>query len=516
MVPVGFVLMLVRAAFSAGAKSKQGSPAGLSSQSTQVTSAGLGVFLLYLFYVLFVYPMALIPTSRFLDASSFPEEMKKWGFPFVAVASLYAVTVFPRWLAWRVLGPTRIAPLGESALILSLFLRHRDRRGACELYKARFTRKWDRRRPATSPWTIAAAALQAEREGDPARADALFGLLGRSSRKVRFPRRARVLAAESLAASAARRGEWERVRTYAANGGRMARFLSRLAAVHLGQPVAKPILLLTWAMAPGRIAAFPLLRNALAILSSPTPELQVPTDEPGEPILQGDGRSVPLAHLRLLARVASGRPVTTGEVESLARAWDAELSPAAGAHLVRRALALGGQNLADLPQMFRESIFAELKILAEVAQGTWSGAQEAGGENDPAAPLARRRVHRAFEDVREEVDAFGRRAEPEAKCRPFATPMEELERWLGFRARVERLERVGGETALQTAWHNGLRVTVCNWPIYLSHQRDADANASWAVFLMDGWSIELAKRMGDEQIVDFSSKNAERVKRSLT
>ena len=215
-----------------------------------------------------------------------------------------------------------------------------------------------------------------------------------------------------------------------------------------------------------------------------------------------------LTHLHLLSRAATGLPVTTAEVESLARAWSDELTPAAGADLVRRGLELGGQSLADLPQVLEKSIFAELEILAEVAQGAWSTTQE--GEGDPAAPLARRRVHRAFENVREEIEAFDRPAEVDADSRQMAFALEELERWLGFRARVEQLERVGGEEALATAWHNGLRTTACNWPVFLSRQRGPDAR--WAAFLMHRWSLELATRVGDEAIAALSGKNAEGIR----
>ncbi len=136
-------------------------------------------------------------------------------------------------------------------------------------------------------------------------------------------------------------------------------------------------------------------------------------------------------------------------------------------------------------------------------------------EGDPAASaasaasLARHRLHRAFEDVQQEVLAFGRRAEPTAKCRPFGSPMEELERSLLLRIRIERLGQVGGEPALRTAWHNGLRETICNWPVFLHEQRGDDA--VWVAYLLYRWSYELAERVGDEEITELSWRNASRV-----
>jgi hypothetical protein len=535
-VPLGFLFLLLRIlAWMVAAKKKKGSPTDApASPPAKDTLANLGALLLHVFVL---YPLALLPAIAIADWKLSDAALLTL-VPAASCAGLFAATFLPHWLAWRLLGPSRAAPLGRFVLRTGLFARSGYRAAASELYKARFLSGWDRRIPPASPWTIAAVALQAESEGNPARADALFGLLGRSSKQLRYPGRARTVAAEALAGAAARRGEWERVRARAVRGGRGTWFLSRLAALQLDGPdgrISKPLLILTWALAPGRIAAYPWLRSALA--AEATLPAQPPASEPGfesqesqesqerqerqerqgSPGSQGsqaiEGMAPALAHLHLLARAAAGLPVTTGEVETLARAWAEESSPAAGADLIRRGLALGGQNLADLPERLRQSIFAELEILAEVAQGAWSSSLEAHPENDPAAPLSRSRVHRAFEDVEEEVDAFGRRAEPEAKCRPFASPLEELERWLDFRARVERLERIGGEPALTTAWHNGLRIPVCNWPIYLYHQRGAAAG--WTAFLMDGWSIELATRMGDEEILGFSSKNAERIRSLL-
>ncbi len=505
---VWVILLLLRIFWSVAQKDKTGSGSSAAPRGSRFGGVNLGVLVLYL---LFVYPLVLTMLAALLMVNADLPSWAQWiAVPVVLAGGLFAVTLLPHWLAWRVLGPWRLAPLGRLFLAVALYRTAGDRAGARELHRARFGRDWDRCLPPASLWTIAGAALQAEDEGDAERADALLGALLRLPPKTRLPQRAIAVAAEGLAGAAAQRRDWEGASERAAAGrGRGTRFLRLAAAPHLGQPVSRSALLLAWALAPGRIAAFPLLSSALALAApeaagaSLEPAAAAASEEAVDPAVRGPH----LAHLLLLSRAAAGRPVETREVEALARAWSSTLTATAAAELLKRGLELGGQGLSDLPESIGGSIFAELELLAEVAEGEWSPEEE-----EFAGRLVRQRVDRAFADVEEEVAAF-HREEAGHPSRQMTFPLKELERWLDFRARVEQLERLGGESALAAAWHNGLRTTACNWPVFLSRQQGGDAY--WAAFLMHGWSADLAARLGDEEIAALSAKNAEGVRRHL-
>ena len=62
--------------------------------------------------------------------------------------------------------------------------------------------------------------------------------------------------------------------------------------------------------------------------------------------------------------------------------------------------------------------------------------------------------------------------------RDFGPPLSELEKWLLLRGAAERLEADAGFDVLVTAWHNGLGIAACNWPVYL--ERRYGEQAIWA------------------------------------
>ncbi|HEY8019692.1 MAG TPA: hypothetical protein VIH93_01235 [Thermoanaerobaculia bacterium] len=468
---------------------------------------GTANFYLALFYLFCVSPFVVIPVTE--QAGRLPSFwMAAILAPVLLAAGGYTMLVFPHWLAWRVCGPWRVPLLGRLPLFLAIRFRLADRQGAAELYAARFGRGWDRRLPATSPWTLAAAAWQAETAGDPPRADLLLSGLRRVPPKTRIPRRARAIAAEGLAWAAAGRGEWERARDRAsASGGRGVGLVRRIAEAHLGESVSRGALLAAWALAPGRIAAFSSLRAALALAGRASANTATGLLAASARLAAPSVIGPHLAHLQLLARAVAGRPVSASDVLRLASAWTPELDGGKGAELVRRALELGATDLSDLPQDLERSILAELDALAEVAEGGWSGE-----DGEVAARLRQQRAHRAFEAVREEVEAFDRGKGRDARRR-MTFPMDELERWLTLRERVERLVKVGGGDALATAWHNGLRAMACNWGVFLVEERGPEAQ--WAAALMHDWSRQLAERVGDEEIATLSASNLQIVRKAL-
>jgi hypothetical protein len=120
-----------------------------------------------------------------------------------------------------------------------------------------------------------------------------------------------------------------------------------------------------------------------------------------------------------------------------------------------------------------------------------------------SAELINRGRHRLFQAVAAYSEGF-----PDAGSisRPLKSPLEEWEDWVRFRAAVHRLERNGGAESLATAWHNGLRLTAWNWPVYLERAKGEDAR--WACRVMHTWVADLAERLRDEEAAKVTRENA--------
>jgi hypothetical protein len=490
-------------------------------RGARVGPANLGLLALY---ALLLYPWPIVLAVAMIDVA--PEAAWSWAAALALLAgAVYLITVLPHWLAWRVLGPLGAVRLGRACLVIGIFNTAGNRLGARALFAARFGGAEDWRGAPASPWTAGALALASEAAGDAERADALQLLLaGMPSRAARVPRRARAVIGEALAWGALRRGDWAGARRRARlAGGRGGFAVQAYAEAHLGVATRAPRLLLGWLSAPRRRVALPALRAALAALAAwqaaPAPlaalgmALTAPAPpDPGvsqaSPAREEGAGGPRLAHLRLLARAAAADPLPAAAVEELVRAWEEQLTPAAGAALVRRAMELGGQEIADLPAVLHGAIRDELELLAEVAEGPWSRA-----ESVALGGLAQQRRSRAFAAIEAEIEAFRAKADG-LPCRPLSTPLEELDRWLLLRQQVERLAQAGGDDALATAFHNGLGVTACNWPVYLVQQRGR--GAGWTAYVMHLWSAELASHMADDELATLSRKNARAVAARLT
>ncbi|HXO26074.1 MAG TPA: hypothetical protein VOA80_01905 [Thermoanaerobaculia bacterium] len=486
----------------------------------RVGPANLGLVFLY---TLFLYSWPIVLAVTVIDVA--PDEAWSWAAALALLAgAVYVITVLPHWLAWRVLGPLGAVRLGRACLVMAIFSTPGNRLGARALFAARFGRAGDWRPAPASPWTAGALALESEAEGDAERADALQLLLAGMPSRTRAPRRARAVIGEALAWGALRRGDWAGARRRARLGGGRGGFaVQAYAGAHLGVATGAPRLFLGWLSAPRRRAGLPALREALAALAAwraapaPLTALGIALTAPAPPEAgrsqaspaREEGAGGPqLAHLHLLARAAAAQPLPASAVEELARAWEEQLTPAVGAALVRRAMELGGQEIADLPAILHGAIRDELELLAEVAEGPWSRA-----ESVALGGLAQQRRSRAFAAIEAEIEAFRAKSDG-LPCRPLSTPLEELDRWMLLRQHVERLAQAGGDDALATAFHNGLGVTACNWPVYLEQQRGS--GAGWTAYVMHLWSAELASRMGDDELATLSGKNARLVAARLT
>jgi hypothetical protein len=369
------------------------------------------------------------------------------------IGSVFALGWGPQWLAWRVLGPR--GWVGTASFLLKMAIhRHAfDRVGAVALLRELYgTGSSGLDRVPVSAWTACALAARFERQGDPLRAGAQIAALRRLPGDARVSRGLRVYGIEPLAALAAARGDWwEVVRRTGLGRGRRVRRLDRLARTHLDQP------------------------PAVGLTAEESPWLR---------------------HLRLLDAAARGEPFEVREVLALAAAWEAPLAPAERARLHQRGLELGARDAAHAGETLLGRVLDELDLLLSAARGSWS----APGEGAVETELRRRYRERLFERLAEREPFFST-----ADGRPGLAPCDEWEEWVRFRADVDRLEALGGEEALHTAWRSGLS-RAGSWAVYLHNRYEADA--AWATYTMFVWTVEMARIVGDPNTEEIFSNNA--------
>jgi hypothetical protein len=488
MFPIGPLIWLLIWLFRALRGSGGGQPASGKSQATQMTVGPAIVIILYIFFL--ALPLALLGMVQAMSRlDSLPLAFLGFGL------GIYLPFASPHWLAWRVLAPLGWLRAAKACLWLACHAETGGRRGALQLVDAAYRPDWRPGRGGVTPWTVLALALKAEAEEDPERADRLLEGLGRSGRLSNRFLRSRGM--ELVAWPAARRGDWTRVRRRVElGGGRGVRLLRRLAAAHLdGVPPPAAALWLAWALAPQRRQTFPFVQAALVPRRVGAP---APAAEAVEPPDQQTG-NVWLRHLRLLARGAAGRTIRVDELEELAGQWEEALAGDGQARILSRGLELGVQGVAAAAAALRSSLVAELEALAEVAEGRWSAAAGEG----LAGHLRSHQIEGILALLELEMKGFTAAG---GLARELDPPGVELERWHRFRRHVDRLVAVGGHDALTTAWFNGLRYVICNWPFFLGKAYGKEA--ALACGEMHRWSATVARRLRDEEIHRISSANA--------
>jgi hypothetical protein len=410
------------------------------------------------------------------------------------LAPAWLFVLCPTWIAWRAPARFRRRLLMRVACWLSPLVRARDLRGIEVFLEVAGDRPFPAPRlvPADA-WTALAAALQAERQGDPARADLIVDALAHLPSGARVPWLARVHGVEPLVLAAVRRGDWTAVARRAVVGrGRVVQLFELVAAGQLGCPIQPSTLWLRWALAPGRRRNWPLVRALAARQQAPvsvTPAPAVGIDDRPTVV---DPR---LRHLRLLARAARGEAVAMDEVFALAGAWRGHLDRAALARLQARALELEVRDGAGHARALRATVLEELALLATGAEGQLPSADDTlGGQ---VAALARRRLCEVVEAALASL-ATDRLAR--------AHPLEAWERWLSLRALLERVEQQAGDVALTTLWHGGLRNTVWNATCALYNEHGA--RAAWVAQSMFAWVADRADCLGDLSTALVNRENA--------
>lgn len=208
-------------------------------------------------------------------------------------------------------------------------------------------------------------------------------------------------------------------------------------------------------------------------------------------------------HVHLLASAVAASSVPMGDVLRLAETWEGALDRQREAEWLARGLELEARAPGEAWEEIRSGVLRELDLLLDAAEGAWP---KDGPEM--AAELLQRRRSRMLETLIRWTDSFPNDG---GVGRPLRPPLEEWEDWLAFRGHVLRLAAACGQEALETAWHNGVRLTACNWPVHL--HRVHGQRARWAAWVMYLWSSWLAAWVGDEEIKTLSQKNLQIVAR---
>lgn len=464
-------------------------------QTTAPTSQGTGTQVATghaLFFFLICFPLAA--GAALYVATRSPDD---WDV-LVFVLTLFFLCRAPYWLAWRILGPFGLPVLGRLVLYLAPTLALEVFQGNHELFSAAFGGKPKPERWAATPWSFFVIALRRESEGNVEGIDQLLELLAARPPR-RLPRRLRAQGVELLTWPAIRNGDWEEAQRRLAPGrGRGVRLLRRLAAAHT--PSAGPgskapsafLLWLAWLLAPERRYTLALVRSALARKPASGARRVVPA-------AGGDG--LWQRHLQLLARAAAGRAVSVADVAALAEGWEAVLGRKGYMRLVIRAAELGAPDAQAAAAALKPAVEAELEALAETVEGEWPEPARPG----LVAKLRGRRLDRLFAAVHAEVEPF-QGHNFASFPRKLDAPLAEMERWLQLRLSLRRLLSSNAE-ALPTAWHNGLRLAACNWPVYLLQSHGAAAY--WACREMSAWCETLAREVDDQEIVKLSHGNSQ-------
>ena len=216
--------------------------------------------------------------------------------------------------------------------------------------------------------------LQAERQGDFARAQLILDALTNLPQECAFSSLARRHGVEALVQSAWKRQDWHALLAYASLGrGRVIELLTLLAQSQLGQPVLPWNLWLCWATAPLRRATWRATRAAAARQKVPAQVIPAPATPPPSAgdVISDLSRPVDvrLRHLSFLAAASRGETIVAREVMTLASLWRSPLEPAALAHLAARALELDVRSGSRQAESLRESVLDELTLLATSSEG---------------------------------------------------------------------------------------------------------------------------------------------------
>lgn len=508
-------------AWRAAQKKKQAATSAPPPQATEITWRACVLFLVHAFLYVWLAGLLGASSEHVLETwlTAHGDWLRAAGIDALVLAFVPLTTTFvapavllivgPRWLVWRVLRPLRLRRTLRAALWLTPFLRRADVDGLARLVDASLGRPvippppdvegWrlklmPRLRPKplatrvlrADAWSACARAIEAELQGDAARAELLATSFDAP------PRLVRRVAFEFLAVRAAERGDWDAVERYARLGrGRGVRLWRLLARARRAPGVLPARLWLAWLLAPERRRSLPYVRATLRP-AAPHAVAVAPVA-----IIAGSGAAPWTAHLDLLRHASLGTALDGAAVVALLAQWNARLGPEAEAVFRARAIELGVTDGAEMWQRLRAGVVSELELLLAAASVSATALDAHGTLGEI---LGRRLRERLFVALQPFLQDEGREADE------LGTPLEEWERWLQMRDATQHLERHGGANALQTAWLTGLRDTAWNRPCRVFNTYGTDAARTCQT--MFTWATELGRRLGDDECARVNASNA--------
>ena len=415
------------------------------------------------------------------------------------VAPAWLFVCFPTWFAWRIAKPLGLRELAHLACWFSPLINRR------ELASIRVFLDVDGNQsfpmadaiPADA-WTALAAALQAERQGNLARATRIVDALGCLPKDSAFPWLARCHGVEGLALMAWERKDWRAVQSYAAIGrGRVVRWLALLARAESGQRLSSRTLWLEWARSPIRLRTYAFARDLAARSRMAPSVIPAPIDHKDNPLELDLAVDVRLRHVSRLFVASGGGLVSAGEILALAKAWQSLFDKAAMARFVARGLELDVRDSSQQAQALRDSVLGDLILLASSCEDEMAARPTDG---DLVADLVTGlRVH-----LCQQVESSLALIDPDA-CVAGTHPLEAWERWLILR---EAWDRLGKHDPIAAAALWNARVATVAWngtcAIFNRHGK----RAAWVAHMMYLWIAEQAETMGDMRTVVVNRENA--------
>ena len=417
------------------------------------------------------------------------------------VAPAWLLVFFPTWLAWRSDPSHRPATAGRRRVLVLSPRRGYESWPASELFSI-----WSPasrcERPTKCPPMLGrrlAAAVQAERHGDRARAQQILDALKYLPTDSGLPWLARLHGVEALLMAAWCRRDLSAIAAHASLGrGRVVRLLALLAQLELGRTIAPRKLWACWALAAHRRVMFRAVQRAVARQSLPARVTPAPADPPAAMKDVVPAADVRLRHLSLLAAAGRGEDIPVRHVLALTAAWQAHLDGAALARLSARALELDVRDASGRAHLLRETVLDELTALAAAGEGELPAA--GSGE-----VLVSDLVARVREQLLQQAESALALLDPGAAVAKIH-PLEAWQRWLMLAAVVERLARLTGSDAAVALWNARVNTTVWNWAcaIFNCHSK----RGAWVAHMMYLWVAERAEIMGDVRTTVVNRENA--------
>ena len=415
------------------------------------------------------------------------------------VAPAWLLVCFPTWFAWRVAKPLGWRSLAHVACWFSPLVNRR------ELASLRVFLDVDGNQafpeagaiPADA-WTALAAALQAERQGNLARANRIVDALRCLPQESAFPWLARCHGVEALVLQAWERKDWPTVQAYADIGrGRVVRWLTYLAAAELGPRSVPRTLWLEWARSPIRCRTYAFARDRWARSRVAPQVVPAPIERKDTQLEIGLVVDVRLRHVSRLWGASRGERVPTGEILALTKAWQPHFDKAAMARFVARGLELDVRDAHQQAQALRDSVLDDLIVLASLGEDELATRPTDG---DLVADL----VSGLRDQLCQQVEASLAGIDPTA-CVPSPHPLEAWERWLALREAWDRLCKQS-PTAAAALWNARVATAVWNGTCAIFNQHGK--RSAWVAHMMYWWIAEQAESLGDMRTVVVNRENA--------